>query len=697
MGHATLFDVFQAAAGTAETVMDIVSKEKKYVQDIDLFNASMDMERRQNEIVQARKLIYDDSGINYQQNPEYPSDFAHYLDQQMGQWETEWGEKYPTSGYFADNMRRVKARGDLVLQRQLLDAEADYAIQRVNTTYANELAVINNHPGLSADERLRLGLELTERTRGAAGWNEATYQKYRQNVLAGSLEEKLKFTAGEGITAEEVRTYFDAILSAGLKSGEGEDGEGAGIYAALPGAREAVETAREGAVKAQQAFNYRALNALDSEYDTARKNYTNAVQSGDPEKVNAAYRLMMNAYQAGKPRRDAALGERRGDYNDDNRAQIVAMFADPPEQAKAKSEGGAAASARRTTLSHEIKSMARRVLDQYRGDLRDAEGKRRTLTINEAYFGLDLLVKSLDLDMPESEYRAMFDDEFTTIVRTETGSNEAARFVSMLLQDPLIENTPEARNVTGYQSKTNNQTDPRQKAAVNALNDEYFNQALNVIARIGLLPGNRTELNQTIASLRQVYTGSLTKILFDTSVAEGSASTVSDTGNTHSLAQWLQAVESTPAAHIPSRVEGGSAASSTMDDTMAARTQQADEYMRTALAEKGIRVIDTNRDGKYVTAADSNGTMYRLRSETRMMPHERGRGEAKRDVLIIEERSAHGPDPQWKEILVSPALTGGQQFGETLRTIFTSPPPGTIPNRDHLPTVQPPGWRWSRK
>jgi hypothetical protein len=382
------------------------------------------------------------------------------------------------------------------------------------------------------------------------------------------------------------------------------------------------------------------------------------------------------------------------------------MFTNPPVRKKPKEAGAPAESTRRTKLNHEITSLARRVLDQYRGDLRDSEGNPQTLTINEAYSFLQEMAKVLDLDMPASEYRALFDNEFVKIVRTETGSNEAARFVATLLQNPLIENTPEAQNVTGYRSKTGDQhpLDPRQKAAVTALNDEYFDQVLNVIAGVGLLPGNRKELNQTIDSLRQVYTGSLTKILFDTSVAKGSGSTVTDTGNNNSLAQWLQAVESTPAAHIPSRVEGGSTSSSTMNDTTAARKQQADAYMRTALEGKGIQVIDTNRDGKYVTATDSKGNAYRIRSEKRTVAGSldaSGRPRMQqRDVIFIEQRNkgeTTGTDSEWIEIYTNAELSGSQKVLSRGIDALTSSPPGSIPNRDYLPKVSPPRWPWSRK
>lgn len=330
----TLLDVWNAGTRFASQALDLASQEKKYVQDVDLFNASMDLEERRVQIAKARETIYDDGGINYQHNPDYPQEFKQYLAREMQEWKQTWGQKYRASRYFSDNLQEIEARGGATLNQTLAEAEITYARQRVNVTYADELNTIDNNPNLDAGEKRSLMLELTERTRGAAGWDETTYEEHKKAVLANSLQEELDYTAGAGIPVADIRQRYDALITDGLKPGNAETGEEAGIYAVLPGAKEAIAVGRDAAVASQQAYNFQQLRELDTAYDVARRNYSTAVASGEPARVNEAYREMMNAYYVGKPKQQGALGKESAEFNPDNRLQIMAMFEDPPGMAE---------------------------------------------------------------------------------------------------------------------------------------------------------------------------------------------------------------------------------------------------------------------------------------------------------------------------------------------------------------------------
>jgi hypothetical protein len=336
---ATLLDAWNAGTRFASQALNMLSEEKKYVQDVDLFNASMDFENRQIQIAKARETIYDDGGINYQNNPNYPKDFKEYLAKELSGWRETWGKKYADSRYFTDNLHEIESRGGTALNQALAEAEVNYARQRVNVTYEDELNTIDNNPNLGIEEKRALMLELTERTRGAAGWDEAVYERNKKAVLAKSLQAELDFTAGEGITVEAIRKRYDTLAADSLKGGNAETGEEAGLYAAVPKAKEAIAIGRDAAVASQQAYNFQQLKELDAAYDVARRDYATAVAGGDPARVDAAYREMMGAYYAGKPEQETALGKGAAEFNPDNRVQIMAMFADPPGLPKEKKQG----------------------------------------------------------------------------------------------------------------------------------------------------------------------------------------------------------------------------------------------------------------------------------------------------------------------------------------------------------------------
>jgi hypothetical protein len=256
-------------------------------------------------------------------------------------------------------------------------------------------------------------------------------------------------------------------------------------------------------------------------------------------------------------------------------------------------------------------------------------------------------------------------------VEKETGTNEAARFMKMLLTNPLAADTPAAEKMTGYKYK--DEEKPEQIAAVNRLNDEFRDRMMNLIANTGLLPGNQKFLIESMEQLKKTYIGELSVIL-DSNMKSGSTSTVQDTGNYKDMAEALSWIETTPTAQIESR-KGGSPYSSVNNDSIEAYKQMAESYLIDSLKSLNISLIDTDRDARIVTGHDGQGNSYRIRGMEKNMP-KTGGGEIKRTVLVIEKREKGKED--WQEIseLTKAQLDAGENAVETLRQL-NEPAPGT--------------------
>jgi hypothetical protein len=675
---ASLLDAFNAGARVTSQALDMFTREKQYEQNIGLFDASVDLESRKNKIAQARETVYDDSGINYRQNPDYPKTFQEYTAKLMTEWQNTWSQKYPNSKFFTNNLHEIQEKGNIAIQQAVLSAEAKYASQKVNSTYDAEINKIWNNPEWDTDRKLAESRQITDYTRGAAGWDLNTYDQRTKNYLAMDLKERLQFTPGDNITAGDIRNKYKALMDEGLKPGDQAAGEESGLYAAFPGAKDAIETARDGAVSSQWAYNFKGLNSLDTAYDAARQDYENAVRGGDPERVQAAYINMMTLYRRGKPEQDAALGDKSSEYNPDNIPQIMRMFPDPPEFSSRDKKLSKAETDRFT------EHLVQLVFDQFYGDARDEYGNSLTLTIPEAYIALGNFLKSAGENIPEREYKEWFDDIFTRRIESEPGTNPASGFLKTLLNNPLALGTPEAEKMTGYKGDDEREY---QKQAVDTLNAEYQNRVLNLVAKNGLLPGNQKFLVESIEELKKTYIGELS-VIMDSNLKLGSASTVEDTGNYKGMAQAIEWIEKTPSAQIEDR-KGGSPYSSVNNDSIMAYKQMASDYLESALKSKGIVLTDTNQDGRIVSGHDNKGNAYRIRGAEKNMP-KTGGGEIKQTVLLIETKEK-GKD-EWAELeeLTKAQLGTVESMQEAARK-FNQPGPVTTPAYDPVTGNRKPG------
>jgi hypothetical protein len=351
MAYASLLEVWNAGTNVLAQGLDMATQEKKYKQDIELFNANMDAESRQNLIAKARIEIYDDGGQNFQKNPDYPATFQEYVNRLQTEWQSTWSSKNQNSRYYVNNLKQIQAKNNIELQRKVISAELSYKSQEVNALYEDEIEKIANNSDYSPEQKLQKFKELTDRTRGAAGWDREQYEKAQDGYRARVLGELLKYTPGKGVATEAIQDRYEKIAAEGLRAGNPETGEAAGEYITLPKAKEAIETARDGAVKAQEAYNFRGLLEMNNEYELSVKDYLNAVRGGDPGRVQAAYGSMVSLYREGIKEKaaalgleGAALGDKSSEYNYENRPQIWAMFPAPPEFALEGSGGGGSGS-----------------------------------------------------------------------------------------------------------------------------------------------------------------------------------------------------------------------------------------------------------------------------------------------------------------------------------------------------------------
>jgi hypothetical protein len=642
MRHATIFDAFQAAAGLGNQVLDRATYFNRYVRDKDLFDSSIDFNEQENKIVQAREMVYDDGGINYKNVKGYPETFQEYADGVIQDWKTKWENKY-AGRYYSDNLHEIENRGKLAIQQTILAANTEYEKQKINAEYDDEINKIFNNPQYDAQQKREMAFRWTEYTRGSAGWDRETYERKTDGYLARVLKEELQFTPENNITIEAIENRYRGLR---------EDG----TYARLNGAGEAIETAKEGAVQAQWAFNFKGLQELDAAYDTAVKNYHTAVQTGDAARVKDAYTAMMSLYRAGKPKKDAALDPKKkaSEYNTENRPQIMTMFPDPPGY----DDGQPKKKLSQSDIDRHTAHLVQLVFDQYFGDARDEEGYRLTLTIPEAYMALGDFLESGGMTVPEREFKQWFDNEFIRRVEREPGSNPAAGFISMLLTNPLSVNTPKAKEMTGY---TDNEKE-NQKTAVDQLNADYQNRALNLVANIGLLPGNQKHLQDAVQELKNSYIGELSVIL-DSNLKLGSSSTIQDTGNYKNMSKALEWIEKSPVSQIEDR-KGGSSYGMINDDSIMAYKQVAASFLTDKLNEKGISLVNIDRDGRIVTGYDREGNAYRIRGMEKEMP-KTGGGKIDRTVLVIEQKAGD----EWKELeeLTEEQLGSLEAFVERLR------------------------------
>ncbi|MDR2020677.1 MAG: hypothetical protein LBQ14_07945 [Treponema sp.] len=603
----TLLDVWNAGTGFASQALNMLSEEKKYVQDVDLFNASMDFENRKIQIAKARETIYDDGGINYQNNPNYPKDFRQYLDKELGEWRQTWGQKYADSRYFTDNLHEIESRGGTALNQALAQAEVNYAIQRVNVTYQDELNRIDNNPNLGLGEKRALMLELTERTRGAAGWDEAAYDKNKKSVLAKILNEELDFTAGEGLTVEDIRKRYDTLAADSLMPGNTETGEEGGLYAALPKAREAIAIGRDAAVASQQAYNFQQLKELDGAYDSARRNYATAVAIGDPARVDRAYREMMNAYALGKPRQKDALGKGAAEYNPDNRIQIMAMFEDPLGLPKPGPE------AKKLTSTQFVDNLVQQWINGFNPAefSMDAAGQLTGfqvtnpitgestyytgLSLNAIYQELNKYAEASGGEYAPAQLHYEFDKKLLARLSDNAETSAAKRMFSQLIS---------------FTDSQWNDIEKRTGMEQDAIQQMMMGQVLDAYARYSnaqdSAPQKNAVLEQALKGIRDQYIGKSLYFLYDNKETSEATYTRNALGSLGNLGKALDAYHTNPDINLPGR-SGGRNVPAHLDDNFRAYTNRAE-----AMAREELGAAETRVEGGDVIAIDKNGSRYRI-------------------------------------------------------------------------------------
>jgi hypothetical protein len=611
MAHATIADVFNSFSRAASQGMEMITREKKYVRDKGLFDASMDLNERGNRITQARKMVYDDSGINYRKVTGYPETLQEYVDKTMGEWKAAWENKY-SGRYYSDSLHEIEARGNLAIQQTVLSAETEYAVQKIDAEYEDEINRIFNSP-MSPREKREAARKWTDYTRGAAGWNLRKYNEETDKYLALALQEELLFTPGKdaggnNITTEAIETRYGGIAKEELRKGnpdaDTEEERKDGNYARLPGAGDAIKIAREAAIQGQMAFNFRELQELDAEYDLAVRNYRTAVQKGDAAGVNAAYTKMMTLYNTGKPMKNAALDPKgkASEYNNDNRPQIMTMFPDPPGYEDGRPEK------KRMTEAELLDYLVQQFINGFQ-DAEfsvDATGRLIGFTTPDGvyYTGLSLSAIYQELDRQAEAYGWVvapgqlhheFDKRLLGRMKDSAESSEAKRTFDQLVSFSESQ-------WTDIQKSTGMDDDRIRETIMGQVLDAYARYSSSADPS----PQKNAVLEQALKGIRDQYIGSELHFLYDDRKTSESTYTRNALGTLGNLGKALAAYHNNPDINLPGR-SGGRNIPAHLDANFRAYTNRAE-----ALAREELGAVSASVEGGDVIARDSEGNKYRV-------------------------------------------------------------------------------------
>jgi hypothetical protein len=628
MAHATIADVFNSFSRAASQGMDIYSREKKYHLDTELYKQAQDYELLQNKLAQNLAAVDENGQMPFLNKPD---EYRKYVEKSMADWREKARNAGNGSRYYNDSLDRMFLQGQTGMQTKIYAAEKQAERQQFLIDLQKNIQNEYNNPDREKGLANALGHRQNAAIQNVLG-PEAGMKLENEIVNTffgkeGAYQDNGTDTVAEG--RQTVKTQLDEYERSLRETYNINPDE----Y--IEDKQIKTEAAQRVAEMTIQDRNYNQLDIADEAYKKNLHDIQNRIP-GWEDLVAPTVEMFVRGRVEVKA---GTEGARRSEYADDKKPAMESMF--PWDDVLGKRPGEDLSKAEIDRFTDHLVQL---VIDQYYGDARDEEGNRLTLTIPDAYMAMEDFLKAGGMTVPEREFKQWFDNAFIGRIQKEPGSNQAAGFISMLLTNPLSTHTPEAEKVTGYKYDAKYDSENAyQKAAIDQLNADYQNRALNLIANTGLLPGNQKFLKEAIDEMRNAYLGKLTVIL-DTNMKMGSSSTVQNTGNYKSMAKALEWIEKSPVSQIEDR-KGGSPYAMINDDGIIAYKQMAEDYLTDRLNDKGISLADIDRDGRIVTGYDRAGNAYRIRGTEKDMPNNDGE-ETKRTVLVIEQKTGNG----WKEM-----------------------------------------------
>jgi hypothetical protein len=161
MRHATILDAFNAASGFTQQTLGMLTKEKEYELDTELFRQSIELERVQKELIADYTRI-DENGENiFQQNPNA---YQEHVQKRMAAWRRDAdaaGSKLAIfqkaggqgSRYYTEKLDRLDMQAGETMRQRYQSVKDETDRQREAVSLAKDLAAIDN-AGMGIQEAL---------------------------------------------------------------------------------------------------------------------------------------------------------------------------------------------------------------------------------------------------------------------------------------------------------------------------------------------------------------------------------------------------------------------------------------------------------------------------------------------------------------------------------------------------------------
>jgi hypothetical protein len=300
--HATIADVFNSFSRAASQGMGMISQEKKYHLDTELYKQAQDYELTQNKLAEALYQV-DDSG----QMPflNKPDEYRKYVEKSLAAWREKARKAGNGSRYYTDNLDRIFLQGETAMKTKIYAAERLAERQQGKINFQNTFAITLNRTDIQGDAKIAA---LDHDIIVAAQNNvidPLNVGKAKNVARLAVLNQETAFASGK-IWEDEPITTVDRAMEYLDQVFESKE------YEAVPGIEDLKKNAREDWTKNIQRERYEYLAQGEVLYQ-------HALDSGDKEgagKIRGQYLDI----------KEAALQRDNNNYSIVNKGQIEGFF-----------------------------------------------------------------------------------------------------------------------------------------------------------------------------------------------------------------------------------------------------------------------------------------------------------------------------------------------------------------------------------
>ena len=309
MRHMTLLDAFNAAAGFTNQTLGILTKEKEYELDAEIYQRSLELNDKINQLVidYTATNPADPNGKNlYQQDPQA---YLSHIEQVIGQWRTDAKKKGNDSQYYLRRLDELEKQGKLSMTQRYTAAAVENQEQKVTVATSKTMTAIENNAGLNSVDTFTAGYEFLQKGKDVNEANRLGFHNSVKNLANTALDKALKLDVGSMTTAQVKALMTERVT--GLEKAAEKLGENIDMY--LDDKPKKMERAIKSGIEAVQERNLRAGDDLQFELEKAARK---AKETGSQADIKTVYDLQADMIRL----RDQAL--KSTEYSRDDNPKI---------------------------------------------------------------------------------------------------------------------------------------------------------------------------------------------------------------------------------------------------------------------------------------------------------------------------------------------------------------------------------------